>query len=259
VAKWKWLRFGIYNAIVWGLAFICMVIPASAGYIKFVEGATYCFVTSEEDNRWSLSFWFIPVGLALFFGIMFFIIAIMRVTILLVTLKKLTTLIILYLRLCIFILLFLFLFIVIFAYNIQVAANQSTINTGYSVYYQCLIYAGNCSLDDSVSNYNLVMLKGFAISSLGVFLFIIFFFSWDSLKFYYGVIKMVVLGIYHRNPSEVVLAGKMMWSSRTTPSVSSGTSLTVTSATAMDDVLREQEEDTTSNSHEQPTSEDEEP
>jgi len=40
VPKWKWLRFGIYNAIVWGLAFLCMVIPASAGYIKFVSGAT---------------------------------------------------------------------------------------------------------------------------------------------------------------------------------------------------------------------------
>jgi len=40
VPRWKWLRFGIYNAIVWGLAFLCMVIPASAGYINFAPGGT---------------------------------------------------------------------------------------------------------------------------------------------------------------------------------------------------------------------------
>jgi len=39
-AKWKWLRFGIYNFIAWGLAFVLMVIPASAGEIKFASAAT---------------------------------------------------------------------------------------------------------------------------------------------------------------------------------------------------------------------------
>jgi len=246
VPRWKWLRFGIYNAIVWGLAFICMVIPASAGYIKFVSGATYCFVTSEQDNRWILSFWFIPVGLALFLGVLFFIIAIVRVSILLIALKKLTTLIVLHLRIFIFIFLFLFLFTVIFAYNIQVAANQTDINNGYSDYYQCLIYAGpDCSLDDSVSNYHLVMLKGFAISSLGVFIFLIFFFSWDTFKFYYMMARTFCKGIYHRDISEVMMAGKMVWSSRSTPSVS-GSSLTVTTTVdgdAMDEIQREQEEE----------------
>jgi len=186
------------------------------------------------------------------FGVIFFVVAIVRVSILLVALKKLTTLIFLYLRLFVFIFLFLFLFTVIFAYNIQVAANQSSINDGYSLYFQCLIYAEpNCSLDDSVSNYNLVMLKGFAISSLGLFIFLIFFFSWDACKFYFGVLKVVALGVYHRDLSEIRTAGRMMWSSRTTPSVTGGSSLTVSTQSgvegeAMDQIRREQEEESSS-------------
>jgi len=190
------------------------------------------------------------------FGVIFFVVAIVRVSILLVALKKLTTLIFLYLRLFVFIFLFLFLFTVIFAYNIQVAANQSSINDGYSLYFQCLIYAEpNCSLDDSVSNYNLVMLKGFAISSLGLFIFLIFFFSWDACKFYYGVLKMVTLGVYHRDLSEIRTAGRMMWSSRNTPSVTGGSSLTDSTQSgaeggAMDQIRREQEEQSSSDDEE---------
>ncbi len=39
-AKWKWLRFGIYNVVAWGAAFVLMVIPAAAGEIKFAPAAT---------------------------------------------------------------------------------------------------------------------------------------------------------------------------------------------------------------------------
>jgi len=38
--KWIWLRFGIYNLVGWGLAFLLMVIPASAGEIKFAPAGT---------------------------------------------------------------------------------------------------------------------------------------------------------------------------------------------------------------------------
>jgi len=60
-----------------------------------------------------------------------------------------------------------------------------------------------------------VMLKGFAISSLGVFIFLIFFFSWEAFKFYYDVIKMVVLAIYRRDLSALWGAAKMLWASST--------------------------------------------
>jgi len=38
--KWKWIRFGIYNNVVWGVAFILMVIPAAAGKIKFAPSGS---------------------------------------------------------------------------------------------------------------------------------------------------------------------------------------------------------------------------
>jgi len=37
---WKWVRFGIYALIGWGIPFILMVIPAAAGRIKFVASGT---------------------------------------------------------------------------------------------------------------------------------------------------------------------------------------------------------------------------
>jgi len=39
-SKWKWLRFGIYNLLGWGSAFLLMVIPAAAGEIVFSPAAT---------------------------------------------------------------------------------------------------------------------------------------------------------------------------------------------------------------------------
>jgi len=233
--RWKWLRFGIFNAIVWGLAFLLMVIPASAGYIKFSSGATYCFVTTEQNNRWILSFWFIPVGLALLFGVVLFLIAIVRVSILLVMIRKVKALLVLYLRLFIFIFMYLWLFTVIFAYNIQIAVNENDITDGYSSYYACLIYAEpDCSLSDNVSNYNLVMLKGFAISSLGTFIFLIFFFSWDSFKFYYELAKAIATSIANKNLTGFRHVGTMMWSTKNTPS-----SLAASSLSTIADVLNE--------------------
>ena len=38
--KWKWSRFGLYVAVGWGVPFVLMVIPASAGKIKFAPGGT---------------------------------------------------------------------------------------------------------------------------------------------------------------------------------------------------------------------------
>lgn len=106
----------------------------------------------------------------------------------------------------VFIFLYLFLITFIVAYNIQIASNQDAINTGYENYYQCLIYAQpDCGLSDSVSNYNLVMLKGFAISSLGTFLFLIFF-SWDILVFWYQLITtMGAVLIKKSEPESLVL------------------------------------------------------
>ena len=74
----------------------------------------------------------------------------------------------LYVRLFVFILLYLLLFVFIFAYNIQTAANSGAISSGYQDYYQCLLFGeAGCAIGDDITNYNLVMLKGFAISVPG--------------------------------------------------------------------------------------------
>jgi len=133
-----------------------------------------------------------------------FITAIIRVSIILITIKKFMKLVALYLRLFIFIFLYLVLIVFITAYNIQVANNQGEINQGYADYYNCLLVEGQgCSLGDSISNYNLVMLKAWALSSLGVLLFIIFFFSWDGMRFWGLLIRSCATALYYRRAQDV--------------------------------------------------------
>ena len=56
----------------------------------------------------------------------------------------------------------------------------------YANYYTCLIEAGGgtCTLDSSLTNYNFIMLKAWAISSLGLILFLLFI-SWDVSRFWF--------------------------------------------------------------------------
>jgi len=131
-------------------------------------------------------------------------------TILFITLRKVKKLVLLYVRLSIFIFLYLILFVFITAYNIQYATNNSNINDGYESYYQCLLFGEpNCSLSDSITNYNLVMLKGFAISSLGVLLFCIFI-SWDVILFWYNLFKGIYVIARHRNKDNLVALFNMV-------------------------------------------------
>lgn len=189
----------------------------------------------DDNNAWSLIFWFIPVGISLLLGVSLFLLALVRITILFVTIRKVKKLLFLYLRIFIFIIVYLILIIFITAYYIQYARDQDSINTGYEEYYQCLSYGlPNCSLDDSVTNYNLVMLKAFAISSLGVLLFFVFL-SWDIIKFWYDVVLSVFHVIKTRKKSKAVnLINKLVYSS-TNRSItdSSLDSMTVTGATGM--------------------------
>jgi len=194
---WQWTRFGIYNVIGWGLPFFLMVIPASAARIKFVPGASYCFISPEDNNAWSLTFWFLPVGIAMLTGVVLFIAALIRITIMIFTISKYKSLILLYLRLFVFIFLYLFLFTVIFAYNIHQARDSDHISQGFSDYFKCLIVATDCSLDESVSNYNLIMLRGWAISALGTLLFFTFL-SIESFMFWYRLLKSIVFALLRK-------------------------------------------------------------
>ena len=209
-----------------------------------------CFVSVGDDNHaWSLTFWFIPVGVSLIFGVLLFTLALVRITILLITIRKMTKLVLLYLRLFVFILVYLVLIVFITAYYIQYARDEGSINDGYAQYYQCLSYGDpNCSLDETITNYNLVMLKSFAISSLGWLLFFVFF-SWDVIKFWIDIFKSAYFMLKTRKKSyAVVLLYKFAYSSTTrsiSGKLSGGSEMTVTvpEGEAMDDLDNDSVED----------------
>ena len=156
------------------------------------------------------------MGVSLLLGVSLFILALVRITILLVTIRKVKKLVLLYFRLFVFILVYLILIVFITAYYIQYARDEGSINDGYAQYYQCLSYGEpNCSLDDSVTNYNLVMLKSFAISSLGILLFFVFI-SWDVLQFWWDIMRSIYFMIKTRKMSyATVLFYKLAYSSTT--------------------------------------------
>ena len=170
------------------------------------------------------------MGISVILGITLFSLALVRITILFITIRKVKKLVLLYLRLFVFILLYLVLIIFITAYYIHNATNQDHINNGYENYYLCLLYGlPNCSLDDSVTNYNLVMLKSFAISSLGLLLFFLFL-SWDVLLFWWALgVSVYYLSIRRTKSNAMVVLHKLTYSKSTrTITKGSGSALSVT-------------------------------
>ena len=174
-----------------------------------------------------------------------FFAALGKITHLFVTLRKFKKLLMLYLRLFLFICLYLILFIFIFAYTIQFTANENAINDMYSTYYTCLIEAGGdtCSLDSSLTYYNLIMLKGFAISSLGLLLFILFI-SWDVSRFWFFLARSLVSTIIRRSPKEAVSLYKMvMYKSSTMTTMHTSDTLQVSYEANAKGAAEENEED----------------
>jgi len=186
-------------------------------------------VSGEDNYAWSLTFWFIPVGVSMLLGVILFVLALIRITIIFITLRKVKKMIWLYLRLTIFILLYLILFVFIFAYNINFAANSSNINSAYEAYYECLLYGEpNCSLSDSITGYNLVMLKGFAISSLGVLLFCLFVISWDVIRFWGDLFRSFYILLKYRKKENALSLMRLVVGTGTARSLTESASMTIT-------------------------------
>jgi len=203
-------------------------------------------VTGADNNAWSLTFWFLPVGVSLLIGVILFFVALGKITHLFVTLRKFKKLLMLYLRLFLFICLYLILFVFIFAYTIQFTSNERAIDNMYANYYTCLIEAGGdtCTLDSSLTNYNLIMLKAWAISSLGLLLFLLFI-SWDVSRFWFFLARAFVFAIIRRSPDDVVSVTKMvMYKSHSIMSLRSSGSLKVSyDSTAAADPTEEDKEE----------------
>jgi len=212
----KWVRIVIYQSVGWGVPFLFMVITTSADRVGFPPGATLyaasslpshplpmsnefsrsCFVTEQDNDAWILTFFFVPVGVLLLVGLIFFSICLIKLIVIAIRLKKLREVVVPYVRLLFFILIFFIVFTFFIAYNINEAANQSTITDGYSAYLECLSFGtqtvvSECSLSSDVTNFPLVILKGLALSCLGALLFFNFL-SWALIKQWYLVFK----GIY---------------------------------------------------------------
>ena len=118
--------------------------------------------------------------------------------------RKLVEIIIPYMRVVCFVFIFFIVFTFFVAYNINYAANQSGISEDYSIYFLCLfglleingsvIWPWECQLGSSASaSVSLAMLKGFALSCLGV-LVAFNWLSWSVIK-HWAILLSTILGL----------------------------------------------------------------
>ncbi|KAL6073915.1 hypothetical protein QOT17_004606 [Balamuthia mandrillaris] len=164
-----------YHVVAWILPALLSLVPAAADKIAFGPGDTFCFVSPEDNRAYFITFWALPVAIALLVGLVLFLASIVRILVLAFKLGEGKKACMTYYRLGLFILIFMVVYAFIFAYTLEVATNLDTIEEGYSEYFRCLtLLKPGCSLSEDVNNYYLAALKGFAYAVLGFLLFLNF-------------------------------------------------------------------------------------
>ena len=148
------------------------------------------------------------MGICLVVGFALFAVSLTKLIIVAINLRKIKDVIIPYIRMLLFIFVFFLVFTLFCAYVINNAANEGTITSGYESYYQCLSGATStpvdeCQLSSDVSNYSLVMLKGFALSCLGLLLFFTFL-SWQLFYHWYKIFKAIFRLLYRRDKASLM-------------------------------------------------------
>ena len=171
-----------------------------------------CFILSDDNHAWDLTFFFIPVGLALLIGALGFFLSLVKLVIFAIKVRKLKAVVVPYIRILLFVFIFFLVFAFFIAYVINNAANEGSVTEGYDAYYTCLsggetyntlpVSPSTCQLSDSVSNYNLVMLKAFAVSCVGVLLSLTFF-SWELIRHWYRIGEACYLCLLRRNTDSI--------------------------------------------------------
>jgi hypothetical protein len=188
----------MYHITGWGVPFLFTLIPSAAEKMTFESGSTFCFLTTEDGNAWVTTFFYIPVGVTLLFGSLLFVAVLVRIVILAVKSKKFK-LMLRYVRILTFLFMFLFIYTFIFSYNLQVAIDRTTIQDGYTEYFDCLHKSvDNCYLGDDVSNYSLVMLRGFGYAVLGLLL-VLTFVTTELFWHWWKLLRMVIHGVQPGN------------------------------------------------------------
>ncbi|KAL6054288.1 hypothetical protein QOT17_017482 [Balamuthia mandrillaris] len=185
-----------FHVVGWVVPFVLTLIPTAADRMAFGPGDTFCFVSSEDDRAYFITFWALPVAIALLVGLVLFAAAIVRILHLAISLGEGKKACMTYYRLGLFILIFMMVYTFIFAYTLQVATNLEAIEDGYSAYFSCLLQSGLevCSLDEDVSNYHLAALKGFAYAVLGFLLFLNFCLSEAVGRLWWKILKGAARG-----------------------------------------------------------------
>ncbi|KAL6073918.1 hypothetical protein QOT17_004611 [Balamuthia mandrillaris] len=192
---WKVSLQVAYHLVGWALPLLLALIPTAADKIAFGPGDTFCFISPEENRAYFITFWALPVAIALLVGLVLFLASIVRILILAFKLGEGKKACMTYYRLGLFILIFMVVYAFIFAYTLQVATNLDTIEEGYSEYFQCLTFASSdCSLSEDVSNYHLAALKGFAYAVLGFLLFLNFCLSEPIGKMWWKLVTGLAHG-----------------------------------------------------------------
>ena len=225
--------------------------PSSFSFFDNNRFYPSCFITSEDNNAWSLTFFFIPVGISLVLGSVLFMICLIRLLVVAIRLRKIAEVVVPYTRVIIFIFIFFLVISLFVAYVINNAANESTITSGYELYYECISGTtftppSQCALDSNVSSYPLVMLKGFAASCLGFLLFFNFM-SWTVLKHWGNIFVGIFEVLRKRNKKALEHLFSIVGGESITASSGLSASISVGGATAMaeedDKIERGQERD----------------
>ncbi|KAL6072995.1 G-protein coupled receptor Fz Smo [Balamuthia mandrillaris] len=188
--QWKRALQISFQVVGWMVPFLLALIPAVAGRVGFSSADTFCFVTLEDDGAWFISFWVLPVGILLSVGTCLFLASLVRMVLMAIHNNMLAKVSGAYYRVLIFIFIFLFIYTAVFLYSIASTSNQSEIEAAYSDYFSCLTFLdlearkNGCDLDSSASNFPLVVLRGIGFSILGFLLFLNFFLSQMSFRFW---------------------------------------------------------------------------
>ncbi|KAL6067954.1 hypothetical protein QOT17_008440 [Balamuthia mandrillaris] len=216
-----------YHVVGWALPFVLTLVPTAADRMAFGPGDTFCFVSPEDNRAYFITFWALPVALALIIGLILFIAAIGRILYFAVSLGEGKKACVTYYRLGLFILIFMIVYAFIFAYTLRVSTNEDTIEDGYSTYFECLVspiavrdnsLVEDCTLGDDVSNYHLAALKGFAYAVLGFLLFLNFCVSEAVGKMWWKLFKGFARGTFPSSlmPTETSRKSKSKTKTKTT-------------------------------------------
>ena len=195
------------------------------------------------------------MGITLIVGAACFFLALVKLLFLSIKIRKFPKVVLLNVRILFFIFIYFMVFAFFIAYIINDTANSSNISTAYEEYFTCLTgYSytppADCSLSGDAVNIPLVMLKGFAVSSLGVLLFVNFL-SWDLIKQWYLLARALFQVLRYHDMERLMLVISMVGGrSSTTLHAPSLTMATVEEKEEEedDDDEEEEEEDTEASS-----------